>query len=422
MKKLIKLSQTEICEMSYEELLVRYEPYINKQCHLFRQLALRRLPQFEYLYDHDDFKQEAIMSIKKAFDRYNIDYNILFYTYMKSTVEGSLKRFCRDVTQSRRYSPEEMNVISFDKRINNGENKETTLLDIYSNNKSIDAKNDIDTFIDKDMINDALSILTDKEKYIINNIYFKDKVQRVIGKELNMSQIRISRTQKRALNKMKNYLDKENIVILHEENKTIKPKPKPKPKQKSIKKEDDFMKLNLDDLIHYLEHNIDKNVLILKQIDEYASKKSLDTSTILTELSAHKKNEYEALKLLYKNTHSIAAHEKENKCHKSYFVKTKEGIGKLGIQENISKTINRNIEKTNCKTTEFKVQPPSTMDLLKNVKINSLTIDLDKITASIDGKGTIKLLNLELEDLTLLELKTIKEDLVKIIAIAESMN
>lgn len=180
-----------------------------------------------------------------------------------------------------------MNVISFDKRINNGENKETTLLDIYSNNKSIDAKNDIDTFIDKDMINDALSMLTDKEKYIINNIYFKDKVQRVIGKELNMSQIRISRTQKRALNKMKNYLDKENIVILHEENKTIKPKPEQKPK--SIKKEDDFMKLNLDDLIHYLEHNIDKNVLILKQIDEYASKKSLDTSTILTELSAHKK-------------------------------------------------------------------------------------------------------------------------------------
>lgn len=62
------------------------------------------------------------------------------------------------------------------------------------------------------------------------------------------------------------------------------------------------------------------------------------------------------------------------------------------------------------------------MDLLKNVKINSLTIDLDKITASIDGKGIIKLLNLELEDLTLLELKTIKEDLIKIIAIAESMN
>lgn len=417
MKKMIKLSQTKVSEMSYEELLIKYEPYINKQCHLFRQLALRRLPQFEYLYDHDDFKQEAIMSIKKAFDRYNIDYNRLFYTYIKSTVEGGLKRFFRDVTQSRRYSPEEMNIISFDKPTNNVDSKETTLLDIYSNNKSIDAKNDIDAFTDKDMINDALSILTDIEREIINNTYFKDKVQKVIVKELNMSQVQISRILRRALNKMKKHFDKENIVILHEENKPIEPKPKLK--QKSIKKEDDFMKLNLDDLIHYLEHNTDKNVLILKQIDEYASKKGLDTSTILTDLNTHKKNEYEALKLLYKNTDSP---EKAIKCHKVSFVEKKQEIAQLDIQENISKTVDRNIEKINCKTTEFKVQPQSTMDLLKNVKINSLTIDLDKITASIDGKGTIKLLNLELEALTSLELKTIKEDIVKIIAIAESMN
>lgn len=62
---------------------------------------------------------------------------------------------------------------------------------------------DVDTKI---LVDDSFTVLTDSEKSIIKSRYFEDLTQSEVAKKLNMTQVMVSRYEKRGIEKMREYL------------------------------------------------------------------------------------------------------------------------------------------------------------------------------------------------------------------------
>lgn len=72
---------------------------------------------------------------------------------------------------------------------------------IYETIKAKDE--DLDTRI---LLNDSMEALTESEKNIIQSRYFEDLTQSEVARKLNMSQVMVSRYEKKGINKMREYL------------------------------------------------------------------------------------------------------------------------------------------------------------------------------------------------------------------------
>jgi RNA polymerase sporulation-specific sigma factor len=62
---------------------------------------------------------------------------------------------------------------------------------------------DIDTKI---LINDSFEVLNDDEREIIKSRYYEDLTQQEVARKLNMTQVMVSRYEKKGINKMRDYL------------------------------------------------------------------------------------------------------------------------------------------------------------------------------------------------------------------------
>lgn len=62
---------------------------------------------------------------------------------------------------------------------------------------------DLDTRI---LLNDSFAVLNESEKDIIKSRYFEDLTQSEVAKKLNMTQVMVSRYEKKGINKMREYL------------------------------------------------------------------------------------------------------------------------------------------------------------------------------------------------------------------------
>jgi len=70
--------------------------------------------------------------------------------------------------------------------------------------ESIKAKEeDLDTKI---LLSDSFAVLEQREKDIIESRYFEDLTQQEVAKKLNMTQVMVSRYEKKGINKIRNYL------------------------------------------------------------------------------------------------------------------------------------------------------------------------------------------------------------------------
>lgn len=64
-------------------------------------------------------------------------------------------------------------------------------------------KNDVDTKI---LIDDSFAVLTNAEKDIIKSRYFEDLTQQEVAQKLKMTQVMVSRYEKKSIEKMREYL------------------------------------------------------------------------------------------------------------------------------------------------------------------------------------------------------------------------
>ncbi|EOC99442.1 SigB/SigF/SigG family RNA polymerase sigma factor [Caldisalinibacter kiritimatiensis] len=201
--------------------------------------------------DYEDIYQVACIGLIYAVDRYDVDKGYEFSSFATPTIIGEIKKYFRDKGWSIRV-PRRIQELS--KKINNAKvmlsqelQKTPTVKDIaeYLNSteeeileameaskvytpQSLDMSYDSegedkdlrladligehDEYFDKienrDFLTRAIDKLDEIEKKILKDRYFKKKSQVQIAKELGVSQMTVSRMQKKVINKIRNELQK----------------------------------------------------------------------------------------------------------------------------------------------------------------------------------------------------------------------
>lgn len=193
--------------------------------------------------EYDDLYQIGCLGFIKAINNFDPKYNVRFSTYVVPMVIGEVKRFLRDdgyIKVSRSIKMQNILITRFieeysAKHHQNPSIKEISqkfdiqeqeLMFIMESSKmpiSIytpfeSEKNGlllIDRYLSTDetdgmlssiMLKEALRALPEREKKIVLLRYFRDKTQAEIAKELNISQVQVSRLENKVLENLKDKL------------------------------------------------------------------------------------------------------------------------------------------------------------------------------------------------------------------------
>lgn len=196
-------------------------------------------------YDPDDLFQIGSIGLIKSIDKFDLSYEVRFSTYAVPMIIGEIQRFIRDdgsVKVSRslketankiRRKREELTkefgrsptISEIAKQLNISPEDAVHALDAAKNPQSIHEtvfENDgdpitlLDQIADEDetwfeqiTIEEAINELTDRERLIVYLRYYKDQTQSTVAKRLGISQVQVSRLEKKILEEMKLYMRKK---------------------------------------------------------------------------------------------------------------------------------------------------------------------------------------------------------------------
>ena len=213
--------------------------------------------------DKDTAIQEGCIGLIKAVDRFDIDRGFKFSTFAVLCIEGSIKRYLRDTNENfsirfkrndyfllnkinlaeeelytklkREPTIDELSeylevdresiinvkvlkdTISMDYAVK-GDSKSTSTHELIED-ATINLEEDV---VNKLILEDVLSILNDKERFIIEKHYLEEVSQAEIGKILGTSQAQVSRIETKALNKIKEAIKNGTIKSSTLKNKYVK--------------------------------------------------------------------------------------------------------------------------------------------------------------------------------------------------------
>lgn len=192
-------------------------------------------------YDAEDLTQIGAIGLIKAVKKFDPEFNVQFSTYAVPMITGEIKRFLRDdgaVKISRTLKENAMKGWRCEELLRRKLNRQPTINEI-SKECGIDAESLIEAFeaatppesiyesiydngdkeihlldtlageeiedgvINKVMIDDILNRLTEREKEIILLRYFRGKTQSEIAKIIGVSQVQISRIEKKAIERIR---------------------------------------------------------------------------------------------------------------------------------------------------------------------------------------------------------------------------
>lgn len=193
-------------------------------------------------YDSEDLFQIGCIGLMKAIDKFDVTLELKFSTYAVPMILGEIKRFLRDdglikvsrsikengwrvksaadkiaKRQGRDATMEEleketalsseeivlameatMEVESIHKTVYQGDGNELTLAD-----KLTAVGDDKERILNQMLLKQLLDGLDEKERHLIILRYFQDKTQTEVAKELGISQVQVSRLEKKILIRMR---------------------------------------------------------------------------------------------------------------------------------------------------------------------------------------------------------------------------
>ena len=193
-------------------------------------------------HEGEDLFQIGCIGMLKARDRFDTEFDVAFSTYAVPKIAGEIRRFIRDdgiVNISRKIKENQMKIMHQREIYINEKKQEPTIeelekvcdltkeeivmaMDASRNVESIDkemyskdsaytlmdlAEDDTnieETVLNKIMVQQLMDMLESKERKIINLRYFKNKTQSQVAKEMGMTQVQVSRLEKKILNSMRN--------------------------------------------------------------------------------------------------------------------------------------------------------------------------------------------------------------------------
>lgn len=206
-------------------------------------------------YEMEDLFQIGCIGILKAIDKFDMSFNVQFSTYAVPMITGEIKRFLRDdgiikISRTLKENSYKINktisilsvklnreptideiatelnmnreeiimtmesnveVESIHKTIYQSDGNEIYLVDKLSesgitpqvNDKDIFGDNEKEKLINHMMLKELMDNLKPREKELIILRYFKDKTQMEVAKVLGISQVQVSRMEKKILLKMR---------------------------------------------------------------------------------------------------------------------------------------------------------------------------------------------------------------------------
>lgn len=193
-------------------------------------------------HEGEDLFQIGCIGMLKAIDRFDTEFDVAFSTYAVPMIAGEIRRFIRDdgiVKISRKIKENQMKIMHQREIYINEKKQEPTIeelekvcdltkeeivmaMDASRNVESIDkemyskdsaytlmdlAEDDTnieETVLNKIMVQQLMDMLESKERKIINLRYLKNKTQSQVAKEMGMTQVQVSRLEKKILNSMRN--------------------------------------------------------------------------------------------------------------------------------------------------------------------------------------------------------------------------
>lgn len=193
-------------------------------------------------YDVEDLSQIGAIGLIKAVDNFNIDFEVKFSTYAVPMISGEIKRFLRDdgmVKVSRTLKENGVRVRRAAETLAGELGRDATLEEISAATElrkedivmALEAgneveslhktvfqkegseillmdripaeKNESETVVNQLLLEQLLKELTDKERRLIELRYFEEKTQVQTASLLGMSQVQVSRLEKRLLGSMR---------------------------------------------------------------------------------------------------------------------------------------------------------------------------------------------------------------------------
>ena len=190
----------------------------------------------------EDLFQIGNIGLMKAIDKFDFSYDVKFSTYAVPMITGEIKRFLRDdgmIKVSRSLKEAAVKIKMVREAWNNQNGKEPTIEEISAVTEltvdeivmALDASNDVESIyktvyqgdgneislIDrlaekKDdtekllnhmLIEQLLDSLEEKERKLIELRYFEEKTQVEVAKKLGVSQVQVSRLEKKILKRMR---------------------------------------------------------------------------------------------------------------------------------------------------------------------------------------------------------------------------
>lgn len=201
-------------------------------------------------YDLEDLYQIGCIGLLKCIDKFELSYDVKFSTYAVPMIMGEIKRFLRDdgmVKVSRSLKETAYKVYVTRERMVNEMGMEPTLEElascleidkedivvameassevesiyktIYQNDgnsiylidKLVSVEDESQKAVNQLALEELMSDLDEKEKTIITMRYFEDKTQTEIAKIVGISQVQVSRIEKKVLLKMREQINHGKI-------------------------------------------------------------------------------------------------------------------------------------------------------------------------------------------------------------------
>lgn len=201
-------------------------------------------------YEAEDLYQIGCIGLIKAIKRFDLSYEVQLSTYAVPYILGEIKKFIRDdgiikVSRStkelgikireieKKYVLEKGESISIKKlsellnvpevdivsAIEASKQVESINEEVYEDgsctkiDKIVNNRDEQGKIIDKIVLNEMVNSLKERDKKIIILRFYKEKTQTQVAKILGISQVQVSRIEKRILKEFRNKLINENVSL-----------------------------------------------------------------------------------------------------------------------------------------------------------------------------------------------------------------
>lgn len=219
---------------------VAREQVINENVGLVWSIVRRFLGRGQ---EAEDLFQIGVIGLMKAVDKFDLTYEVMFSTYAVPMISGEIKRYLRDnnslIKMSRSIKENGWKIKAAQERLNFELGRDATLEElaaatelsmedvvtaleagseiesiyktvyqgdgneIYLVDRIREEKNEAENLIDRMTVKQLLAGLTEEERILITSRYFEDKTQVETANRLGISQVQVSRLEKKILLKMR---------------------------------------------------------------------------------------------------------------------------------------------------------------------------------------------------------------------------